>query len=135
VEHPKSAILSFDNDVAKLLADVLLDAGYPKPERSEDLGVARLGSYSPEVLMIDCDHLRSDKLESIRQLRFVLPNCSIAVVSSNLKRKWAKRCHMAGANVVLYSGDGRAKLAAGLKRGVDSGCYTDPGFAREASEN
>ena len=133
MEHNRCAVLSGDKNVANLFSDVLLMAGYDRPNRSEDLGVAKLGTYGPRVLMIDFDHLRCDKLESIRQLRFVLPDCAIAVVSSNLKRSWARQCHMAGANGVLSSQGGARALLAGLRRAVRTGCYTDPGFTATPS--
>jgi DNA-binding NarL/FixJ family response regulator len=129
MEHNRSAILSCNATAADLLSDVLLQAGYDRPQRSEDLGVAKLARYAPRVLMIDLDHLRSDKLESIRQLRFVLPNCVIAVISSNSERSWTRQCHMAGANGVLCSGGDTRRVLAGLRRAVQTGCYTDSGSA------
>lgn len=135
MEHNRCAVLSCDKDVANLLSEVLLEAGYDRPHRSAEVGVTKIGTYAPRVLMIDFDHLRSDKLESVRQLRFVLPECAIAVVSSNLKRGWARQCHMAGANAVLSSGSGAHRLLAGLQSAVRSGCYTDPEFAAALSGN
>lgn len=129
MQHNRCAILSCDKDVANVLSEVLLEAGYDLPQRWEELLVAKLGTYAPRVLIIDFDHIRSDKLESVRQLRFVLPDCAIAVVSSNLKRSWAKQCHMAGANGVLSSGSGERRMLAGLRSAVRNGCYTDPDFA------
>ncbi len=129
MKHNRCAILGRDKDVANRLSDVLLEAGYDRPHRSEELGVAKLGTYAPRVLIVDFDHLRSDKLESIRQLRFVLPDCAITVVSSNLKRSWAKQCHMAGANGVLSSGSSAQRMLEGLQNAVLTGCYTDPDFS------
>lgn len=131
--HNRSAILCCDTSAADFLSEALLRAGYDRPQRSEDLGVAKLGTYAPILLVIDFDHLRSDKLESIRQIRFVLPDCAIAVMSSNLQRSWARQCHMAGANGVFSSSSTMAKLATGLRRADRSGCYTDPAFAVRSS--
>lgn len=131
----RSAVLSCDTSAANFLSDTLLQAGYDRPQRSETLGVAKLGTYAPCLLVIDFDHIRSDKLESIRQIRFVLPDCAIAVMSSDLKRSWAKQCHMAGANGVFSSSTTMTKLVAGLRHAVQTGCYTDPAFAASVSEN
>jgi DNA-binding NarL/FixJ family response regulator len=128
MEHTRCAVLSEDKSVSNLLSDVLLKAGYDRAWCSQELGVAKLGSYSPRVLMVDFDHLVNDKLETIRQLRFVLPECSIAVVSSDLNRSWARQCHMAGANGVLSGSGDASRMLAGLLRAVRTGCYTDPRF-------
>jgi DNA-binding NarL/FixJ family response regulator len=131
----RSAILSCDTNAANFLSDALLQAGYDLPQRSDTLRVAKLGTYAPCLLVVDFDHIRSDKLESIRQIRFVLPDCAIAVMSSNLKRSWAKQCHMAGANGVFSSSSTMTKLATGLRHAAQTGCYTDPAFAAPSSEN
>lgn len=135
MDHNRCAVLSRDKDVAKLFSKVLLEAGYDWPQRSDDVRVTNLRAYEPRVLMIDVDHIRSDKLESIRQLRFVLPDCAIAVVSSNLQRSWAKQCHMAGANGVLSSGSGARRMIAGLQSAVRNGCFTDPDFVATLTGN
>jgi DNA-binding NarL/FixJ family response regulator len=129
MEHNRCAVLSCDNDVVNQFSGVLLEAGYDRPQCLEDVGVAKLGRYEPRVLMIDFDHIRSDKLESIRQLRFVLPDCAIVVVSSDLNGSWAMKCHMAGANAVLSSRSRARDMLAGVQRAVRTGCYTDPAFA------
>jgi DNA-binding NarL/FixJ family response regulator len=135
MEHnTRCAVISCDTNVANVFSDVLMKAGYDRPNRSENLGVAKLATYGPSVLMIDFDHFRFDKLESIRQLRFVLPDSAITVVSSNLKRSWARQCHMAGANGVLSSQRDEQGLLAGLQRAVSTGCYTDPGFTATPTE-
>ena len=125
----RSAVLSADDHVADLLSDILVEAGYDRPQRSDSLGVAKMGTYAPLVLIIDFDHLQSDKFESLRQLRFVLPDCAIAVVSSELKHASAKRCHLAGASGVISSRNGAVKMLDGLRHSVRTGCYTDPDFA------
>ncbi|MHB8147659.1 MAG: response regulator [Vulcanimicrobiaceae bacterium] len=134
MEHNRCAVLSYDKTVADLCSDVLLQAGYDRPQHSEDLGVAALGAYAPSVLIIDFDHMRSDKLESVRQLRFVLPNCAIAILSSDLKGVWARRCHMAGADGVLSSSAGTHRMLVGLRIAIRTGCYTDPDFVAVPNE-
>lgn len=133
--HQRSVILSRDTSAATFISDALLQAGYDRPQRSETLGVAKLGTYAPCLPVIDFDHIRSDKLESVRQIRFVLPDCAIAVVSSNLKRSWAKQCHLAGANGVFSSFSTMMTLVSGLRRAAQTGCYTDPAFAAASNEN
>jgi len=135
MNHKRSAIISRDETVARLFGEVLLRAGYDAPRRSEDLRVAMLGTYAPCVIMIDCDHLLGDSLESIRQLRFVLPDCSIAIASSDLTGTWARECHMAGASGVLSIRGNTTKMVAGLRRAIKTGCYTDPDFATVPRES
>jgi len=135
MKHTKSAVLSSDEESTHSLTEVLLGAGYDHPQHSHDLAVAKLRTYAPNVLVVDFDHFKSDKLESIRQLRFVLPECSIIVVSSNLKITWAKQCHMAGANGVLSTQSSARHMVGGLGFAVKSGCYTDPAFNVAVSGN
>ena len=111
MELHRSAVLSSDKDATDRFSCVLVEAGYDNPRCLEDVGVAKLGIYAPCVLMVDFDHIRSDRLESIRQLRFVLPDCAIVVVSSNLQGTWARMCHMAGANAVLSSRSGAKHIS------------------------
>ncbi|HLI96642.1 MAG TPA: hypothetical protein VKT72_11230 [Candidatus Baltobacteraceae bacterium] len=135
MEHNRCAILSSDEAVANLFSKVLVGAGYDYPQCSKDVRVTKLRTYAPRVLMIDVDHIPSNKLESIRQLRFVLPECAIAVVSSNLQSSWAKQCHMAGANGVFSSGSSTQHMIAGLQSAIRTGCYTDPVFASPLDGN
>ena len=127
--HNRCAILGRNDEVANLLSDILQRAGFDSPRRSEHLQVAKLAAYAPEALMIDFDHFSNEKLESVRQIRFVLPECAIAVVSSNLTSKWAAQCHMAGANGVLSRTAGSERMLGGLQSAVLTGCYTDPDFS------
>ncbi len=133
--HKRCAVLSFDKDAAIELGNVLVQAGYDRPQHSREVRVASLREYEPQVLVVDFDHLHSDKLESIRQLRFVLPECAIAVVSSNFEDDWARRCHMAGANGVLSSRSAPHRMAAALRCADSTGCYTDPEFSTRHNGN
>jgi DNA-binding NarL/FixJ family response regulator len=133
MEQDRSAVLSYNTDVATLFTDVLVQSGYERPQCSAELGVAKLGTYRPRVLMIDFDHVHGDKLESIRRIRFVLPECAIAVVSSNFSRGWARKCHMAGANGVLPAGHTVDRLVKGLHHAVNTGCFTDSAFTSAAN--
>jgi len=135
MEHNRCAVLSFDPKVAKQLGKVLVEAGYDRPQQSQDVSIASIRTYAPRIVMMDFDHLRSDKLESLRQLRFVLPNCAIAVVSSDLQHGWAKQCHLAGASAVLAGGSSIRRMVAGVRSADSTGCFTDPDFSEAVHAN
>jgi DNA-binding NarL/FixJ family response regulator len=69
-----------------------------------------------------------DKLELLRQIRFVLPSCVIVVYSGDSHRAWGLACHIAGANALLSKDSSKAELVEGLGDALASGCYTDPRF-------
>ncbi|TAM84969.1 response regulator transcription factor [bacterium] len=117
------------------MSALLLQGGYDRPQRSQDVQVTELSTYAPNVLLIDFDHLSIDPIESLRQLRFVLPDCTIAVLSSTLKRRWAAECHLAGASCLLAKNSSRARMLAGIRHAVRSGCYTDSGFIGAVDES
>ncbi len=94
----------------------------------EHLDVRALGNLQPDLLLVDLDGLAVDPLERLRQLRFVLPNCVIAVISFDDRRSWALAAHKAGANAMLSADAPDADIAAGLNDAVISGCFTDPRF-------
>jgi len=106
-------------------------SGFDGPQNFERLAIAKIAGHTPRAILVDFDHLQSDQMECIRQLRFVLPDCTIVVVSSDLHRAWAAQCHRAGATAVL-SGSDVPRMAAGLNLTVQSGCYTDPSCNVEA---
>ena len=72
---------------------------------------------------------RSDQLELLRRIRFVLPDCVIAVYTGVMNRAWSLACHLAGANCMLSKQSEQRDLSTGLRRALLSGCYTDPRFA------
>jgi DNA-binding NarL/FixJ family response regulator len=125
----KSAVVSGDRNATEVLSRVLRRAGFDAPICSLTVSVSALARYAPHVVMIDFDHLCGDQLESVRQIRFVLPNCAIAVVSSNFKSEWARTCHFAGASGVISGSGTSIHMTAGLQRATLTGCYTDPAFA------
>jgi len=90
--------------------------------------ISEINAHAPDVLMIDLDHLPGDCLESVRQLRFVLPECTIAVLTSTFETRWAKRCHAAGACGVLPGGGSEAQILIGLQQALLTGAYTDAHF-------
>lgn len=91
--------------------------------------VATLGKLAPDVLVADIDRQEVDALELLRQLRFVLPECVIVVYTGAVKRAWGRACHLAGASCVLSKASREALLVSGLRRAIETGCFTDPGFA------
>jgi DNA-binding NarL/FixJ family response regulator len=127
-----SASLTSDRGTERLFKEVLTRGGYEGPQNFERLTVAKIAQHAPRVILVDLDHLQTDRLEGVRQLRFVLPDCTIAVVSAELNGAWAARCHMAGATGVLSPGDAPHMLA-GLLSAVRSGCYTDPSFSEQVA--
>ena len=93
------------------------------------LDVSELGRLLPDVLVCDVDATEKDPLELLRQIRFVLPECLIAVYTSSTERTWLVACHLAGANCLLSKGSDERQLSNGLRSALRSGCYTDPRFA------
>jgi DNA-binding NarL/FixJ family response regulator len=93
------------------------------------LDVAELHAAAPGLLVCDVDGSDVDPLELLRQIRFVLPDCTIAVFTGNTQRAWGAACHLAGANCVLAKTSRERRLVAGLRGALLSGCYTDPRFA------
>jgi len=122
-----SASLTSDRETKRLFKEILTRGGFEGPQNFESLAVAKIARHAPRVILVDLDHLQTDRLEGLRQLRFVLPQCTIAVVSSELDGAWAAKCHMAGATGVLSPSD-LPHMLAGLLQAVRSGCYTDPSF-------
>jgi DNA-binding NarL/FixJ family response regulator len=106
----------------------LKQSGEPSRAVVANLEVRALGKIHPDLLIGDVDHLAVDPLEILRQIRFVLPNCIIAVYSGDTRRSWGLACHLAGANCLLSKQSTQRQLSAGVHDAVDSGCYTDPRF-------
>jgi DNA-binding NarL/FixJ family response regulator len=93
------------------------------------LDVTELGRRSPDLLVCDVDGIDIDPIELLRQVRFVLPDATIAVYTGLLETPWGRACHLAGANCLLSKGSDQALLMRGLLVALKSGCYTDPRFA------
>jgi hypothetical protein len=68
-----------DASVLPRLTEALALAGETSPPVEAELDVRVLGTLRPDLLIADVDHLATDPLEMLRQLRFVLPACVIAV--------------------------------------------------------
>jgi DNA-binding NarL/FixJ family response regulator len=93
------------------------------------LDVTELGRLAPNLLICDVDHSKVDALELLRQIRFVLPECLIAVYTDLMKSTWGVACHLAGVNCILSKDADERTLAHGVRSALHSGCYTDPRFA------
>ena len=115
-------------DVARLIA-ALKGAGEPVFAILTHLDVAEQGSLASDVLVADVDALEVDALETVRRLRFVLPDCVLAIFTSRTTTAWGRACHLAGANCLLSKDSSESELASGLRRAIRGGCYTDPRFA------
>ena len=118
-------------DKIALLAAVLRDAGEPIPATLMRLDVGALGKLDPGLLVCDVDHSDVDPFEVIRQLRFVLPTCTIAVYTMIMERSFALACHLAGANCLLLKDSSEADLSHGIRIATDVGCFTDPRFSEQ----
>jgi len=91
--------------------------------------IALLNVLAPDVLIVDIDDVKGDPAETLRQLRFVLPECIIAVYTSSTQAKVVRDCHNAGANCLLSKASTLEQLIAGIRLAMWSGCFTDPRFA------
>lgn len=104
-------------------------AGAPALATLARLDVAELGRISPSLLVCDLDRLDADRLEFLRRVRFVLPECTIGIYTGDMKRSWSLECHLAGANCLLSKDSSLADLSAGLRDALGGGCFTDARFA------
>jgi len=112
-----------------MFSAVFEQAGEPRLATLAQLDVSALGKLAPDVLVCDVDDYASDSLELLRQIRFVLPVCMIAVYTGVMTRPWGRACHLAGANCLLAKESTERQLSHGLRDALLSGCYTDPRFA------
>jgi DNA-binding NarL/FixJ family response regulator len=92
------------------------------------INVTELGLEAPDLLVLDLDDVDTDPIELLRMTRFVLPTCVIAVYSGKLRRRWARSCHLAGANCILSMESDKMQIAAGLQQALTIGCFTDSRF-------
>ena len=122
-------LAGLDPAAVPLFSAVFSAAGAGTHPTLARLDVAELRGIAPDVLVCDVDAIEVDALELLRRIRFVLPECTIAVFTGTMERAWGAACHLAGANCVLSKDSGGRRLAAGLRGALRSGCYTDPRFA------
>lgn len=122
-------LAGIDADIVPRFSDVLKVAGELPLATLARLEVAELRRLAPDLLVCDVDGIAVDPLEFLRQVRFVLPECLIAVYTGVMKRSWGAACHFAGANCLLSKDSSIAELASGIRDATSTGCYTDPRFA------
>ena len=126
-----SASLTRDGSTKLLFKEVLTRSGYADPLNFDFSAVAKIAQHAPQAILVDLDSIQTDGLECVRQLRFVLPQCTIVVVLSDSSESLAAQCHLAGASGVL-SRNSMPRMLAGLRRAARHGCYTDPSFIKPA---
>ena len=122
-------LAGIDQALVPLFSAAFKLAGEPSQPTLARLNVAELKRRAPDVLVCDLDDVDADRLELLRQIRFVLPDCLIAVYTGDMKRTWGSACHFAGANCLLSKDSSAKELASGLRDALSTGCYTDPRFA------
>ena len=113
----------------RLFRAILRELGGPDLVTVARLRVSELGRLMPDMLVCDIDRVEVDPLELLRQIRFVLPECIIAVYTGTVSRLRIRACHLAGANCLLSKSSSFASLARGLRSAERSGSFTDPSFA------
>jgi len=123
-----SCLARIEPSALQSITAALAEVSHVSPVVVSQVGVTELGLLSPNLLVVDLDHLDVDAFETLRMLRFVLPHCTIAVYTSVLDEAWAQACHMAGANCLLSKSSNVARIADGLRGSLHTGCFTDPSF-------
>jgi DNA-binding NarL/FixJ family response regulator len=126
---PTGCLAGIDAAAVPMFSAVLKAAGEPALAVLAGLEVPELARLLPDLLVCDLDEAPLDPLELLRQIRFVLPDCLIAVYTGLVEREWGRACHLAGANCLLAKGSSEQNLSDGLRDALSSGCYTDPRFA------
>ena len=107
-------LAGIDDAIVPMFGRAFKDAGDIGPPSPARLNVTELGRLAPDVLVCDVDEIATDQLEFLRQLRFVLSDCLIAIYTNNLARRWVRACHSAGVNCVLAKGSDARRLSEGL---------------------
>jgi DNA-binding NarL/FixJ family response regulator len=124
-----SYLAGIDNGAVAMLRSAARKAGAPPLGAAvARLNVTDLGELRPAFIVCDIDGLAVDALEMLRQLRFVLPECVIAIYTGVATAAWALACHLAGANCLLSKLSTKAELTEGMSQALQTGCFTDPRF-------
>jgi DNA-binding NarL/FixJ family response regulator len=124
-----TCLAGLDPTAVPTLNAALKGAGVLERPDFAALDVRDIGKLRPDLLVCDVDGFAIDRLELLRRLRFVLPDCLIAVYTRDMHRAWSLACHLAGANCMLSKDSNEADLAYGMRDALDSGCFTDPRFS------
>jgi DNA-binding NarL/FixJ family response regulator len=122
-------LAGIDPAMVPLFSGVFKAAGVPALATLARLDVTELGKIAPDLLICDVDGVDVDALELLRRIRFVLPDCVIAVYTGVMERQWCLACHLAGANCLLSKDSDERDLSGGVRGALLTGCYTDPRFA------
>ncbi len=122
-------LAGIDGTKVAMFSAILKTAGFPALATLAALDVRELGSVNPDVLVCDVDAAAVDKLELLRRIRFVIPDCLIAVYTGSTERTWGLACHLAGANCLLSKASNERQLTKAVIGAMRTGCYTDPRFA------
>ncbi len=120
------ALAGIDRAKLPLFTAIFKAMGETRPAVTSPLDVRALGRLHPDVLIGDLDHLDVDAMELLRQIRFVLPGCMIAIYGDDTHKAWGRACHMAGANGVLSKRSTQTELTNGITNALATGCFTDP---------
>jgi DNA-binding NarL/FixJ family response regulator len=123
-----SCLAGIESGMVPVFRSIFVELGAPCSPLLAGLDVATLGRIAPELLVCDIDQPDVDRLELLRQIRFVLPDCIIAAYTGLMQRSWGRACHLAGANCLLAKDSSTERLSEGLHAAFLSGCYTDPRF-------
>ena len=126
--RPSSYLIGPTPTTERFFAHLLDRAGYGASQAVANLSITQVAEAAPSFLLIDFQNLDIDELETLRQVRFVLPHCIIAVYSEKPLQSWAFECHLAGANCMLAKDSSQQSVAAGIRHATVGGCYTDPNF-------
>ena len=110
------------------LTESIRMAGETGPIIQARMNVPDLAHLAPGFMICDIDRLVVAPLEVLRQIRFVLPDCIIAVCTSLSERTWILACHVAGANCVLSQRSTDMETSFGIRTVLKFGCFTDPYF-------
>jgi DNA-binding NarL/FixJ family response regulator len=122
----RCCLAGIERDKLPVLSAALKGTGEKSRAVKAALDVRALAELHPDLVIGDIDNLDVDALELVRQIRFVLPSCVIAIYSDDLRKSWGLECHMAGANCVLSKASTVGELTTGIADALSSGCYTDP---------
>ncbi len=130
-----SCLAGIAADDVEMLRLVLRNSGTSALAGVAALKVSEIGKCAPDLIVCDVDAIDVDPLELLRRLRFVLPDCMIAVYTGVTTREWARDCHLAGANCLLSKKSTATQLTAGLSGAIVTGCFTDPLLASRTAQH
>ena len=93
---------------------------------SMELNPTAIKSLAPEVVVLDIDDLNIDPFETLRRLRFVLPDCMMIVYTNVLSSEWCRGCRLAGVSGIRSERSDVGAVEFGIRPTIQNGCFTDP---------